>query len=204
MRNCIEAAWVRLARPSTALFLRFLPFLSCHHVYGSLRLCSPRGPCSCEAPRRTGSALDWFLVLSHSKQQKKATHRDTRRSCTAEGHLYLSGGSMGRYISSTDLGAVKGASQLGDKKDKIPSCQCLKGCLLSSSHLKSRNEAFIDPGRMSHQKWQQCKLPCQPPPQVLEPGPLKVPEPCPPPPSQQKCPPAQRPSCQQECLPKRK
>ncbi|XP_021104968.1 cornifin alpha-like [Heterocephalus glaber] len=81
-------------------------------------------------------------------------------------------------------------------------------------------EAFTSPGKMSYQQQQQCKLPCPPPPQVLEPCPPKVPEPCPPkvpehcppkvpvpcpaPSSQQKCPPVQHPPCQQECLPKQK
>ncbi|XP_046539140.1 cornifin-A-like [Equus quagga] len=84
----------------------------------------------------------------------------------------------------------------------------------------SGRQAFINPERMSYQQQQQCKVPCQLPPQVPvtcppqvsvpcpprvpEPCPPKGPEPCPPPPSQQKCPPVQHPSCQQECMSKQK
>ncbi|XP_077011773.1 uncharacterized protein LOC143678688 [Tamandua tetradactyla] len=84
------------------------------------------------------------------------------------------------------------------------------------------------PGKMSYQRQEQCKQPCQPPPVFIpkcpepcpppkcpEPcPPPKCPEPCPPPscppvqcppqPCQPKCPPVQPYPCQQMCPPKSK
>nr|XP_026268784.1 small proline-rich protein 2E-like [Urocitellus parryii] len=77
---------------------------------------------------------------------------------------------------------------------------------------QEEKQSFVNSGRMSSQQQQQCKVPCQPPPQVPEPCPPQVPQPCPPqvpepclpPLSQQKCPPVRHAPCQQKCPPEQK